>query len=225
MICFRCGTQTVSQQVPPRKGFERLFPTRKLFLNLSSHFIQEEIISSLDTSIQSWILPSPDASLLGRSCSYHYVGFQVVEVCLAQNCQLQDGLLRYFCQDIFLNIPACIAIWKADWSLRLTLVVQSCTAQCDCCHQKRHWLQVEWDQSLQTSITNFEKCYTLLLPHWRPTRAWLDFSGHGVNVNWVWLCCCRCAGEGPAAGMLVTHRLDTALLVILWEKPGATLED
>lgn len=104
-----------------QEGFERLFPIRNLFLNLSSHFIQVEMIPSLPLSIQcchlsrqSWILCSPVVSLLGRSFSYHYVGFQVVEACLAQNHQLQDGPLRYFSQDIFLNISACIPVWKAD---------------------------------------------------------------------------------------------------------------
>lgn len=132
MICFRCTTQAVSQQVPSRRGFERLFPISKLFSNLSSHFIQEEIILSFPLSIQcchlsrqSWILPSPVVPLPGRNCSYRYVGFQVVEVCLAQSCQLQDGRLSYFWQDIFFSVPAYIPTWKADWSLRLTLVVQS----------------------------------------------------------------------------------------------------
>lgn len=75
MICFRCGTQAVSQQVPPRKGFERLFPIRKLFLNLSSHFIQEEIIFSLDTSYPVLDTSQPRCLTPGKKLFLSLCGF------------------------------------------------------------------------------------------------------------------------------------------------------
>lgn len=127
-------------------------------------------------SRQSWVLPSPVVWLLGRSSFCHCVG-----ACLAQNCQLQDGLLRYFWQDIFFNTPACIPMWKADWSLRLTLVVQS--------HSSVQLLLSE--MALTATLMRPEhadlnnKFWEVLHPHPAPFETYVSL----VRLSWTWSQC------------------------------------